>query len=261
VSAPLALEDISAAYGERMALESVTAAFDSGRITGLVGANGAGKTTILRAALGLVPVTGGRVCVLDSPRAQLSREALARTLAYLPQASVAHWPVEARRLVALGRLPYLQSIGRIGQGDLEAIDLALARCDALQFSTRRIDQLSAGERARVLLARALATGAKVLLADEPAAHLDPAHQLQLMELLRDEARRGTAVVVTLHDLPLAARFCDELLIVNKGRILARGAPQAVLSDDNLAAAFGVRPLRPSDGEPFPIIPWERIQPR
>jgi iron complex transport system ATP-binding protein len=112
--------------------------------------------------------------------------------------------------------------------------------------------------ANVLLARALATEAYILLADEPAAHLDPAHQLRLMELLRDEARRGRAVVVTLHELSLASRYCDEIFVLAKGRILARGTPQLALSDENLAAAFGIRPLRPSDGEPFPIIPWEAI---
>ncbi len=258
MSTPLVLEDIAAAYGERMVLESVSAAFEAGKVTGLVGANGAGKTTIMRAALGLLPVTAGIVRVYNFPRAHWSREALARTMAYLPQGAEAHWPVQARTLVALGRLPYRPTLSLLGQADLEAVDLALARCDALQFAPRRMDQLSAGERARVLLARTLATEAKILLADEPAAHLDPAHQLRLMELLRDEARRGTAVIVTLHELSLASRFCDELLVVAKGRILAHGTPQTALSDENLAAAFGVRPLRPTEGETFPVIPWERI---
>lgn len=258
MTAPLVLESVAAAYGNRMALEAVDASFESGRMIGLVGANGAGKTTLMRAALGLVPLAGGDIRILDRPRSQWSREALARTMAYLPQGAEAHWPVKARKLVELGRLPYRQSLSQLGEVDQVAVDLALARCDALEFAARPVDELSAGERARVLLARALATEAHILLADEPAAHLDPAHQLRLMELLRDEARRGRAVVVTLHELSLASRYCDEIFVLAKGRILARGTPQLALSDENLAAAFGIRPLRPSDGEPFPIIPWEAI---
>jgi len=259
VIAPLVLENVSAAYGDRQVLESVSAAFEAGRLTGLVGPNGAGKTTLLRAALGLVQLSEGQVRIVDRLRAQWSREALARIVAYLPQGAEAHWPVQARKLVELGRLPHRQSLAQLRQVDHVAVDLALARCDALQFSARRVDRLSAGERARVFLARALATEAQILLADEPAAHLDPAHQLQLMELLRDEARRGIAVVVTLHELSLASRFCDEIVVLSKGRILSRGAPGVALSDENLAQAFGVRPLKLSDREPFPVIPWQRIE--
>ena len=255
---PLVFENVSAAYGDRLALELVNATFEAGKITGLVGANGAGKTTLLRAALGLVAQSGGCIRVLDRERSQWSREALARTIAYLPQGADAHWPVQARKLVELGRLPYRQSLSQLRQTDHEAVDLALARCDALDLAARRIDQLSAGERARVLLARALATDARILLADEPAAHLDPAHQLRLMELLRDEARRGRTVVVTLHELALASRFCDEIVVLAEGRVLADGNPLVALSDAHLATAFGIRPLKPSDNEPFPIIPWQRI---
>ncbi len=258
MTAPLVLDNACAAYGDFLALGCVSVSFEAGRLTGLVGANGAGKTTLLRAAVGLTPLSGGEVRVQGRSRSLWSREALARTMAYLPQGGEAHWPVRVRKLVELGRLPYRQSLAQLGDADNVAVDLALARCDALEFAERRVDRLSAGERARVLLARALATEAQILLADEPAAHLDPAHQLRLMELLRDEARRGMAVVVTLHELALASRFCDEIIVLAKGQILARGAAQVALSDANLAEAFGIRPLKPSDGEPFPLIPWERI---
>jgi iron complex transport system ATP-binding protein len=130
----------------------------------------------------------------------------------------------------------------------------LSRCDALQFATRRMDELSAGERARILLARALATRAPILLVDEPAAHLDPAHQLQLMELLREEAARGAAVVVTLHDLSLASRFCDELVVLKSGRVTAQGAPETSLSEATLAEIFGVSAVRMTGA----IIPWQRL---
>jgi iron complex transport system ATP-binding protein len=255
---PLTLENVRAQYGDRVVLSDITASFDAGHITGLVGPNGAGKTSLLRACVGLLPVLSGGVRVLDFPRAHWSREALARAIAYLPQGAEAHWPVEARRLVALGRMPHRAPFAPLAVSDLAAIDGALARCDAAPFATRRVDRLSAGERSRVLLARALATGSPILLADEPAAHLDPAHQLRLMELLREEADRGTAVVVTMHDLTAASRFCDTLLVLKAGRIVARGKPVEALSDANLAEAFGVSPLRSAAGEALPVIPWTRI---
>jgi iron complex transport system ATP-binding protein len=258
VTAALTLENVSAGYAGRPALHSMTASFEAGRVTGLVGANGAGKTTLLRLAAGILSPTEGCVRVLGRPRAHASREALARAIAYLPQGAEPQWPVEARTLVALGRLPHHSALRPPRQVDWNAIDIALARCHAGEFATRRVDRLSAGERARVLLARALATAAPILLADEPAAHLDPAHQLMLMELLREEAQRGAAVVVTLHELSLAQRFCDEVLVLKDGAVLARGAPAEALSDEFLAAAFGVRALKPSAGQSFPIIPWQRV---
>lgn len=257
MSAPLVLEALSAGYGGRITLADVSASFPAGCVTGLVGANGAGKTTLLRAALGLVAVKAGAVRVLERPLAEWSREALARTIAYLPQGADAHWPVSARRLVALGRLPHRAAFAPLSEEDAAAIDRALARCDADGFAARRIDELSSGERARVLLARTLATRAAILFADEPAAHLDPAHQLRLMELLREEAARGAAVVVTLHDLTLASRFCDRILVMKAGRVLVEAAPGEALSPAVLAEAFAVAPWDGREG-PAPVVPWRRL---
>ncbi len=253
MSAALSFAGVSAAYGARAVLHNVTTAFRGGCVTGLVGPNGAGKTTLLRAALGLLPLSVGAVRVLDRDLGALPREARARAVAYLAQNAEAHWPIAARRLVALGRLPHG---AKSAVADTAAIEEAMVRCDALQFAGRRMDTLSAGERARVLLARALAVGAPILLADEPAAHLDPAHQLRLMALLRDEARRGTAVVVTLHDLSLASRHCDEVAVMQGGRLAAQGAPAAVLDDATLAAVFGIDVVRAAAGEGMAIVPWK-----
>jgi iron complex transport system ATP-binding protein len=238
----IAFENASAGYGGRLALRSVSAVFKPGAVTGIVGPNGAGKTTLLRAALDLLPLLGGRVLVQGRSVGAWSREALARTVAYLPQGGEAHWPVPARDLVALGRLPHRDR-------DARAIAGALARADAAQFADRRTDELSAGERARVLFARALATETPILLADEPAAWLDPAHQLRLMALLREEAARGTAVAVTLHDLSLAARHCDEILVLHEGRVAGSD-----LSDEILARVFGIAALR-TDGA---LMPWRLV---
>ena len=247
MSAAIVYDAVSAAYGARTVLDRVSAAFVRGAVTGIVGPNGAGKTTLLRVALGLMAPSAGNVRILDRPLEEWSRSALARALAYLPQGSDAHWPVLARELVTLGRLPHRAPFAPVSASDAAAIDAALERCDAAGFAGRRMDELSAGERARVLFARALATQAPVLLADEPAAYLDPAHQLRLMNLLREEAARGSAVVVTLHDLSLASRHCDELVVLQAGRAAAQGAPAAALSDATLADVFGIAAERGPEG--------------
>jgi iron complex transport system ATP-binding protein len=256
----LSFEAIGVRYGGRVALSGMTASFEVGVVTGIVGPNGAGKTTLLRAALGILPLATGTVHVLDRALKDWSREALARTIAYLPQGGEAHWPILARDLVALGRLPHRGMFAAPSRADDDAVRDALTRSDATAFADRRMDELSAGERARVQFARALATGAPILLADEPAAWLDPAHQLRLMALLREEAMRGTAVAVTMHDLSLAARHCDQILVLNEGRVAAFGTPDEALSDAALADVFGIAARRTVDpaGGRAALTPWNLI---
>jgi len=245
----LSLLHVRASYAARAVLDDASASFVAGKVTGIVGPNGAGKTTLLRVALGLLPFDNGDVQVLERSLKDCSREWLARSMAYLPQESAVQWPMLVERIVTLGRLPY----GPRDNGAAAVAD-AMARCDVSQFAARRLNELSAGERARVLLARALATQAPILLVDEPAAHLDPAHQLQLMELLRAEAARGVAVAITLHDLSLASRFCDEIVVLRNGHVAGQGAPGEVLSDAALAQVFGVAAKR-LDGN---VVPWSRV---
>jgi iron complex transport system ATP-binding protein len=249
----LTFNSVSANYSQRAALRDVTAQFTPGAVTAIIGPNGAGKTTLLRVALGILAHEGD-VRVLDKKLSDWPREALARAIAYLPQGADAHWPVTARHLVSLGRLPHRKIFAPPNREDEEAIENALARCEATEFAERPINELSAGERARVLLARALATQAPILLADEPAAHLDPAHQLQLMILLKEEAARGTAVAVTLHDLSLAARYCDEIVVMQAGRVAAQGTPASALNDSTLANVFNVGAVR-TDGA---LVAWRPL---
>ncbi len=232
-------ENVSVAFGARAALNAVSAVFKPGTVTGVIGPNGAGKTTLLRAALGLQPVSSGLIRIQERPLGEWKRAALARAIAYLPQGGEARWPMLAAEVVMLGRLPHRAAFAPADLTDRVAVADALARCDASPFAERRMDELSAGERARVLFARALATGASVLLADEPAAYLDPSHQIRLMELLREEAARGTAVAITLHDLSLAEAHCDEVLVLAGGRLAAEGPPETALSDATLAHVFHI----------------------
>jgi iron complex transport system ATP-binding protein len=251
----LRFEAVSAGYGARSVLDGVTAAFAAGKVTGIVGPNGAGKTTLLRVGLGLMKPEAGAVELCGRPLESWRREERARTVAYLPQGGEAHWPVTAREVVLLGRLPHRTAFAPRAQRDLDAVEAALERCDAAMFATRPMNALSAGERARVLFARALATGAPVLLADEPAAYLDPAHQLRLMALLRDEAARGTAVAVTLHDLALASRHCDAIVVLHRGHVAAQGDPESALGDPVLRDVFGIVAERAPGGA---VVPLARV---
>ena len=244
-------ENISVRRGTRFVVEALSLSIRSGELVGLLGPNGAGKTSLLRALCGLDPLDAGRITYAGRTPAEIGRRAFGCTLAYLPQSGRIHWPLPVEEVVALGRLPH-----GAAQVD-DAVRRAMAAADVLDLSGRPTGSLSGGERARVLLARALAVEAPVLLADEPVAALDPYHQLQVMELLRATARAGTAVVAVLHDLTLAGRFCDRLAVMAGGRLMAEGPARDVLASDTVETAFGVtlaRGLR--DGEPY-VIPWRR----
>jgi len=223
----------------REVLQGLDAAAYPGQLTAIIGPNGAGKTTLLKAFAGLLAPAGGMALLDGRSVADWEPQALARRLAYLPQERIVHWALTVRAVVALGRLPYRPLGAGESAADAAAIDAALAAMDARHLAPRPVLELSGGERARVLVARALAQEPHVLLADEPAAGLDPAHQLTLFRHLAALAAAGRTVVVALHDLSLAARFCHSVILVHGGRAIAAGAPQDVLTPGHLAAAYGI----------------------
>ncbi|HEX8447536.1 MAG TPA: ABC transporter ATP-binding protein [Sphingomonas sp.] len=235
----IGIERLAVQLGGRRVLIDIDAMLPPGQLVGVIGPNGAGKSTLARAVLGLVPAAAGAVRIDGRDVAAMPAAARARTIAYLPQGQVLEWPLSVARLVALGRLPRLGPLSRIGAADRVAVDRAMARADVLALQDRTATELSGGERARALLARALAVEAPVLVADEPLTALDPGHQLQVMTLLAGLAREGMTVVVVLHDLAMAQRFCDRLLLLDAGRLAADGRPEAVLTPERLAAVYGV----------------------
>ena len=225
--------------GDRHAVRDIDLALEPGGLIGIVGPNGAGKSTLVRALLGLAPCQG-RVEIDGADISGIPRGDIARRLAYLPQGQTLHWPLSVERLVGLGRLPHLAPMSKISALDQAAVDRAIDRADVAHLKGRIATELSGGERARVLLARALAVEADGLVADEPLASLDPGHQIDVMELLRDEALAGKLVVTILHDLTMAARYCDRLVLLNGGRVAGDGAPLDVLSVTNLREVYGIR---------------------
>ncbi|MCU4652229.1 ABC transporter ATP-binding protein [Roseibacterium sp. SDUM158016] len=230
----LALNDLTVRRGECPVVDHATFRIEGGEVVGLIGPNGAGKTTLMRAALGLLPSTGQSSLLAMGPAER------ARHAAWLPQSREIAWPVAVRTLVLLGRVPHLAGGQRPGAADEAAVDEALAAMDLSAFADRPATELSGGEQARVLIARALAQETPLILADEPTAGLDPGHQIAALERFTDLARRGQSVLVSLHDLGLAARHCTRLILMHRGRIEADGRPREVLSPDLLRDVFGIR---------------------
>jgi iron complex transport system ATP-binding protein len=247
--------DIAVRFGRTTVLEGVRFMLRAGEMVGLIGPNGSGKTSLLRILANLRAPEAGYVRYGGRSAADLGSRELAQRVAYLAQAGNVHWPMRVESLVALGRLPHRRPMQGLDSVDRAAIERAMAACDIIPFRSRTMGEVSGGERLRILLARALAVEADILLADEPIAALDPLHQLQVMELLRMTARQGRGVVVVLHDLALAARFCDRLVLLAGGGVLAEGPPSTVLSDEHVATAYGVEVVRGErDGVPF-LLPW------
>lgn len=231
----LRFENLSIGPAKQNVLSGLTASFDTGLI-GVVGPNGVGKTTLLRAAMGLLKPSVGTVWVRGTPLSTLDLRARAQAIAYLPQNGPVHWAMRVRDLVELGRFACEKSKAE----NAAAIQQALTECAIEDLSERTVNTLSGGERSRVLLARALCAQTPIILVDEPTNALDPAQQHRIMGILLARAQAGTTVLCAIHDLPLAARYCDRLVFLNNGKIEEDGTPAQVLTADRFHAAYGLR---------------------
>jgi iron complex transport system ATP-binding protein len=257
-SAFLSAQAIKVMLAGRIVLNDVSLALPSGRLVALVGPNGAGKTTLLRALAGLLPCSGA-IAVGGDALSSLSLRERARRFAYLPQGHIMHWPLPARDIVALGRYPHgATDPSRLTPKDAEAVERAMRATDVEQFSERRVTELSGGERSRVALARVFAVEAPVILADEPTASLDPRHQIDIMKSLRAAADRGGLVIVVTHDLSLAARFADSVLVLSQGRLVAQGTAAEALSEQVMADVFRISAYRAEYQREAVIVPWAEI---
>lgn len=238
----------------RTVLHPLTALCPAGTVTGILGPNGAGKSTLLKAVAGLLPITG-RVMLGGHDLAGLSPQDRARRIGYLPQDHRLHWPITVREVVRLGLLATIGQDHGPARVDLARVDQAMADTDVTALAERPATALSGGERARVHLARVLAGSPAVILADEPVAALDPAHQITVMELLRRQAvSAGRCVVLVLHDLTLAARFCDQVILLQDGRMTAADSPRQAMTPERLEPLYGTRFLTGTlDGLPV-ILP-------
>ena len=234
----LHIENLTVSYGSRRVLTDVSLEVNSGEVVAIIGPNGAGKSTLVRAVSGVVLVQGGKVSANGDDLLTLPPMKRARYLAVVPQAVSLPPAFTVWETVLMGRTPYLNFLGQVSAKDEEIARLALQKVDALDLAERRVGELSGGEQQRVLLARALAQATPILLLDEPTVHLDLQHQVSLMETVRTLAHADNlAVLIALHDLNLAARYADRVVLLVSGEIKAAGTPRQVLTPELISAAY------------------------
>jgi len=233
-------EDVAVDLGGRRVIDGIDLDVEPGTFVAFVGPNGAGKTTLLGTVNGLVAPASGRVTVGGADTTALSARGLARRVATVPQEPTLGFDFPVRDVVAMGRTPHRSRFSRASADDRRAVDRALERASLVGLADRSVGELSGGERRRVLLARALAQATPVLVFDEPTANLDVNHQIRTLETVRDLVAEGRTALAAIHDLDLAARFCDAIAVLADGRVLASGRPGDVLTESVVEAAFGVR---------------------
>jgi len=270
------VHELSFRYGERWrqacqretwAVHSLSFEIWNGEIFGVIGPNGSGKSSLLKVLANMVQPQRGTVRLFEEPLDRWSREAVARQVAYMPQDVASDFAFSAHDMVLMGRFPYRQHrrwsvLGWEGTEDLVVVQQAMAQADVTHLADREVGTLSAGERQRVLLARALAQQPRVLLLDEPTAHLDLQHQLDLCRILKQvHAQKGITVILVSHDINLASQYCDRILIMKEGRLMALGSPHEVITPPNLEDVYGCRVLidgHPETGLPRVCLPCEEL---
>ncbi|MEM7067998.1 MAG: ABC transporter ATP-binding protein [Pseudomonadota bacterium] len=250
----LSLNRLSVSRGNKRILEDVSLEIAAGEFVGLLGPNGAGKSTLLKATLNLVKSTGG-IKFQGNDSHLMSEAERARYASYLPQEREVNWPLTVEKIVSLGA-SNTSAVAKTTSDKLISISEALHRMDVFHLKSRPITQLSGGEQARALIARALAQDTALLLADEPAAGLDPAHQISLMKSLHDLAAEGKSIVACLHEIPLAARWCSRIIVLNNGKIIADGTPNDVLSEALISQVYGVQTFRTTTEAGLLVVPTE-----
>ncbi|MBL6945599.1 MAG: ABC transporter ATP-binding protein [Rhodospirillales bacterium] len=236
----LEARNISVSFDTNHVLRNVSFSVERGTVVGLVGANGSGKSSLLRAVLGILPSPTGEVLVDGKIVKDMTPRQRANHISYAPQGAEMHWMLPVERLVAIGRTPHMAPWSSLSDKDLGVIEHALRVTDMLELRHRIASTLSGGEKARALLARTIAVNAPYLLADEPVAALDPYHQLQVLDILSDMAKHDHGIVIVLHDLALAQRYCDKIFLLHDSAVLAEGSPDQVFTDERLETAYRVK---------------------
>ena len=251
------LRNISFGYGEKLLLSDFSLAVEAKEFFGVIGPNGSGKTTLLRLMAGLLIPRTGEIHVKDRPLVGFTRRELARVVGFMPQESHFAFDFTVYEVVMMGRNPFLGRFERPGSKDHDRTRAALEFTDAWNLRAKGINQLSGGEKQRVVLARTLAQEPEILLLDEPASQLDIAHQLQMLTILKRLNRQGVTIVLLSHDLNLASIACSRILMLSNGRPVACDRPERVLVPDLIEQVYGVKPIvqkHPETGTPQVVLP-------
>src|SRR5208283_2916633 len=257
----LSLQNISAGYAGRLALQKVTANIAAGEFVGLIGPNGSGKTTLLRVISGVLPVRQGEVWLGGRKLREIGRRDVAKRVAHLLQDRALGLAFSVREVVLMGRSPHLPRFGRETERDLAIVERAIELANVSHIADRPITEISGGERQRAFIAMCLAQEPQVLLLDEPTSHLDIGHQLSILNLIRNLNRQTRMTVVAVfHDLNLAAEYCDRLVLLDRGRVVAAAAPVEVLTTEMMRNVFGAEVVigrNPVSDRPHVILATDR----
>ena len=252
----LQINDLHNGYGDTKILHGITATIPEGKITALLGPNGCGKSTLLKTIARLLPPQSGGLTLDNEPVYRMSPRRFARRLSLLPQHHMVPEGINVRTLVGYGRSPYLNLWGRLGKADLDIVARVMAATHTDTLADKRVDELSGGQQQRAFLAMTLAQETPYLLLDEPTTYLDLNHQIALMDMMRAQQEKGTTVITVLHDLNQAARYCDHLIVLKAGQLVAEGSPAEVLTPALLADVFAVNAAPytcPVSGKPMCIV--------
>jgi len=260
VSIPsLVAERVTLGYDNHLVFADLDVSIDEGSVTTLIGANGCGKSTLLKAFGRLLPPSAGGVLLSGRPIRELSARAVARQLAILPQRPLAPAATTVRDLVMRGRHPHQRLLRPWSREDAALVDRAIEATGMTELAERDVNELSGGQLQRAWIALVLAQNTPIILLDEPTTFLDLSHQLEVLRLVRTiNVRQGSTIVMVLHDLSLAARYSDRLIVLHEGRVFADGAPWDVITPEVLATAFGLEALvipDPASGRPL-VVPLE-----
>lgn len=237
----ISVQNLSAGYGAKDIISGVTASAKPGELIALIGPNGSGKSTLIKTLAGLLPSRSGEIMIGQTPLQDLDLLSRARTIAYLAQDRLAQPDMKVAEIIELGRAPYRGRLGKISPDGQDAIERAIQTAQLTPYLTRAFGELSGGEQARVLLGRALAVDAPIVLADEPIAALDPYYQISTMEILKAQAASGKIVIAALHDLSLAYNFADQLWVMDQGQLTTARKPGTAAFAGIIEDVFGVSP--------------------
>jgi iron complex transport system ATP-binding protein len=257
----LELKDISSGYQGKTVIDKVCFEIKKGEFLGLIGPNGAGKSTLFKTVLGILIPDRGQILYKDKPIDFLTPKERAKRLAFLPQLFEVKFSYTVKDFIAMGRFPYQDGLSAYSSGDLDLVNSVIRRFSLNKISARRIDQLSGGELQRVLFAQSIAQDPEILLLDEPTTHLDIGHQFEIMNILSDLNREGLTVVTILHDLNIAAEFCDRIVLMDKGRVVKDGEPASVMDYRLIEEVYNARVVikeNPYSGKPFLILYRDRV---
>lgn len=243
------LKNISAGYGRHIVLESLTAEFEKGRLTSVIGVNGCGKSTLLKAICGILPIFGGAISIDNKTSADMSRKEIAKKAAYLAQGKSTP-DMTVGQLVLHGRFPHLNYPRRYTKQDRDIALSAMERAGVAEFAEKPLYTLSGGMRQNAYIAMALAQDTDYILLDEPTTYLDIAHQLRLMKILRELSDGGKGIVAVMHDLPMAMTFSDKVVILNGGRTETSGTPADIYESGIIENIFGAEIGLSGDGKSF-----------